>query len=195
MGPDRIIPTLLIRADAGERLGNGHVMRCLVLGQCSRERGGQVAYLGRPGSPGLGRRLRAAGVDCSVLEGVHPRPGDLEATLARLASLRRRDVVLPWLILDGYHFDPDYQRAVRQAGWPVLVVDDAMDRSHYAATVLLNQNLNAERLPYRTDPDTLRLLGVRHVLLRSQFLPWKNWERPIRETARRVLVKIGREHV
>ncbi len=191
MQSDQNVPNVLIRADAGERLGNGHVMRCLVLGQAMRERGGQVSYLGRLGSPGLERRLRAAGVECTSLESIHPRGGDLEATLAGLAALRRRSETLPWLILDGYHFDPEYQRAVRQAGWPLLVVDDAMDRSHYSAAILLNQNLNAERLPYRTDPDTLRLLGIRHVLLRSQFLAWKGWERPIREVARRILVTLG----
>ncbi len=191
MEPDRPIPPLLIRADAGPGIGNGHVMRCLALGQAAREKGGRVAYLGRVGSSELERRLRGEGFECRFLPDPHPHPGDLEATLAALSELRGGHAIAPWLVLDGYHFDPAYQREVRGAGWPLLVVDDAADRPSYPASVLLNQNLGAERLSYRTDPDTLVLAGVRHVLLRRQFLARKGWRRSFPDEARRVLVTLG----
>ena len=30
----------------------------------------------------------------------------------------------PWVVLDGYHFDPSYQRGIKQSGHPLLVIDD-----------------------------------------------------------------------
>ena len=36
---------LLVRADAGDRLGTGHIMRMLALGQAWVRRGGEVFFL------------------------------------------------------------------------------------------------------------------------------------------------------
>jgi UDP-2,4-diacetamido-2,4,6-trideoxy-beta-L-altropyranose hydrolase len=191
MGSDRPVPPILIRADAGAGLGNGHVMRCLALGQAAREKGGRVAFLGRVGSADLERRLRAEGFACRFLPAAHRHPIDLAETLAQLAGLSVEGEPAPWLVLDGYQFDPNYMRAVRSAGWPLLVVDDHADRGSYAATILFNQNLGAERLAYRTDPDTEVLAGVRYVLLRRQFRAGNGPPRSFPATAGRILVTLG----
>jgi UDP-2,4-diacetamido-2,4,6-trideoxy-beta-L-altropyranose hydrolase len=94
-------------------------------------------------------------------------------------------------VLDGYHFDPGYQRQIREAGHRLLVIDDAAHLDHYYADMVLNQNINAERLHYPCEPDTRLLLGTRYALLRSEFLVWRGWQRETPEVARKVLVTLG----
>jgi UDP-2,4-diacetamido-2,4,6-trideoxy-beta-L-altropyranose hydrolase len=185
---------LLIRADSTTRIGAGHVMRCLALAQAWRSRGGEATFLGRYEGEGLRQRLVVAGVGLVALDLPHPDGSDLETTLRtldRLTKGRAAAAPRPCLVLDGYHFDPGYQRCVRGAGFGLLVVDDNADLPHYDADVLLNQNIHAPRLSYHTAPETVRLLGTRYVLLRPEFLAWRRWRREVPLEARKVLVTLG----
>jgi len=135
---------------------------------------------------GLVERLSAEGFSVARLEAAHPHPGDWETTAGILSQHPGA-----WLVLDGYHFDPEYQHRVRQAGHPFAVIDDTAHLDHYLADILVNQNINAEEIGYSCEPHTRLLLGPRYVLLRAEFLRYQGWEREIRKTARRVLVCMG----
>ena len=177
---------LLIRADASAQIGSGHLMRCLALGQAWRAYGGTVTFLSQCESDALRRWVESAGLNFVPLERSYPHPHDLQATLLTLEEL-----VIPWLVLDGYHFDTVYQRAIRRAGHRLLAIDDTAHLPRYHADLVLNQNINAEQLRYRCDPDTQLLLGTRYTLLRSEFLAWRDWHREAPHTARRILVTLG----
>ena len=178
--------SLLIRADANARIGTGHLMRCLALAQGWKARGGQATFITACESDGLRRRLSDEGFQVITLERSHPDPTDWEITSQVLAAHPDS-----WVVLDGYHLDPTYQRQIKQAGHRLLVIDDMAHLSHYYADVVLNQNINAEQLRYRCEPYTRLLLGTRYVLLRSEFLAWREWQREIPKVARKVLVTLG----
>lgn len=182
---------VVVRADAGTRMGAGHVMRCLALAQAWQAYGATVTFLSRCESDALRRRIESAGSGFIPLEKSWPDLSDLDLTRATVGELSARGSCRPWLVLDGYHFDPAYQQAARGGGCRVLVVDDTAQWPKYHADVLLNQNMDAERLPYSHDPDTLLLLGTRYVLLRPEFLAWRGWRREVPEVARRVLITLG----
>ena len=38
-----------------------------------------------------------------------------------------------WVVLDGYHFDAEYQRQLKTAGVKLLIVDDTAHAGAYAA--------------------------------------------------------------
>lgn len=181
---------LVIRADAGTDIGSGHLMRCLALGEAWRASGGSVVFLSRCSNPALRGRIERAGFGFVPLERVHPDPADVEATLRKLQEVSGGQEH-PWLVLDGYHFDSAYQQAVREAGYRLLVIDDTAHLERYHTDVLLNQNIGAERLTYRHDPDTVTLLGTKYALLRSEFLTWRAWRREIPHVARKVMVTLG----
>jgi spore coat polysaccharide biosynthesis predicted glycosyltransferase SpsG len=63
--------------------------------------------------------------------------------------------------------------------------------AEYHADILLNQNIGAEKIRYRCDPDTRILAGTRYVLLRPEFFPWRCWRREVPAIARKVLVSLG----
>jgi len=178
--------SLLIRADANVRMGTGHLMRCLALAQGWQAQGGQVTFITVCESEGLLRRLSDEGFQVITLERAYPDPADWEITSDALAA--HPDA---WVVLDGYHFDPAYQHQIREAGHRLLAIDDMAHLDHYYADVVLNQNINAERLCYSCESYTRLLLGTRYVLLRSEFLAWRGWQREIPTVARKVLVTLG----
>ena len=177
---------LVIRADANARMGTGHLMRCLALAQGWQAQGGPATFITACASDGLRQRLSDEGFQAITLEQSHPNPADWEITLEALS-------IHPgaWVALDGYHFDPAYQRQIREAGHPLLVIDDMAHLEHYYADVVLNQSIHAEQLDYSCEPHTCLLLGTRYALLRSEFLVWRDWQREIPEVARKVLVTLG----
>ena len=191
--------TLVIRADASARIGVGHIMRCFALAQAWQLEGGHVVFLSYCESDALRQRITDAGVEFIPIANPHPDPRDLQTTLeiVRAHSVGAREnqqseIANPtWLVLDGYHFAPVYQQAVRTAECRLLVVDDMAHLPAYHADILLNQNLGAEKLQYHCDSDATLLLSSRYALLRQEFLAWRGWQRAIPDVARKVLITIG----
>lgn len=50
---------LLVRADTTSRMGTGHVMRCIALGQAWQDEGGKVVFAMSAGSAGIESRIHA----------------------------------------------------------------------------------------------------------------------------------------
>ncbi|MBI4522803.1 MAG: UDP-2,4-diacetamido-2,4,6-trideoxy-beta-L-altropyranose hydrolase [Deltaproteobacteria bacterium] len=178
--------SLIIRADAGTRIGTGHLTRCLALAREWKTAGGEAEFLSRCESNDLRQLIRAQGFSLTTLRQSHPHPADLEMTSSLLE--RRRPA---WVVLDGYHFDSAYQYRIKQAGCQLMVIDDNAHLDRYYADLLLNQNICAEELQYRSEPHTRLLMGTRYVLLRPEFLAWQGWRRETPSVARKILVTLG----
>ncbi len=157
---------LVLRADADARIGTGHVMRCLALAQYWQNQGGEAAFVGHIDSALLRQRLLSEGFQIYNLPAAHPNPLDLTAFLP---WLHEHHFQAGWVALDGYHFDPVYQQAVRAAGWPLVVVDDYGHLSEYHADIIVNQNAYAKEIDYQAQAQALILRGVRFALLRKEF--------------------------
>ncbi len=185
---------LLVRADADSRIGTGHLMRTLALAQAWQSADGSATFLSRCESDGLRERIESAGFGFIRLPSSHPDGADLEATLAAAERIIRSAETAAndhWLALDGYHFDSGYQQAIQATGCHLLVMDDNAHLPHYHADVLLNQNLNANRLNYNCGPGARLLLGPDYVLLRPEFTSRRDQRREPATQARNVLVTMG----
>jgi len=94
--------------------------------------------------------------------------------------------------VDGYHFDSNYQRDLKAEGLQVVFIDDSGHAGPYTADVIVNQNAYAEEILYeRRDPNTRLLLGSDYVMLRREFLPWRQREWGIPDVGRKILVTMG----
>ena len=181
---------LFIRADADSRIGTGHLLRCLALAQSWKARGGEATFVSFCESAALRQRILSEGFRLVSVERIHPDPADLVQIMDLLKNIcNPKDT--PWLVLDGYHFGPDYQRAVREAGHRLLVIDDYNHLPHYHANILLNQNIGSETISYSYDSDTVGLFGPKYALLRSEFLTWKNGTQGKTQRGRKILVTLG----
>ena len=193
---------LYIRADADGKIGTGHIMRCIALAQAWQDQGGEITFLSHCESEALRERILKEGFEFVYLEKVHPDSFDLERTLSLLTNKTNQPTLTNptnetnetspcWLVLDGYHFTPDYQKAIRDAGIRLFVIDDMNHLTHYYADILLNQNIYGPDLKYHCDKDTTLLLGTRYVLLRREFLKYQNVKRQVPDKAKNILVTLG----
>lgn len=162
-------------------------MRCLAFAQAWQDAGGQVTFALAMQAPALTARLQREAIEVRDLAVV---PGST-ADAARTVTLAQQ-LGAQWVVVDGYHFDGDYQRRLKDAGLRLLFIDDEGDNGRYFADLVLNQNLHAHAGLYPDkEPYTRLLLGLRYAMLRREFWPWRDWQREVPETARKILVTLG----
>jgi UDP-2,4-diacetamido-2,4,6-trideoxy-beta-L-altropyranose hydrolase len=179
--------TIIVRADASEQIGSGHVMRCLALAQAWQDSGGEAVFAGAMRSPGTEARLQSEGMK-TVFFPVEPGGADDAAKTIALA----REIGTLWTVADGGHFGAEYQRAIKAAGLKLLFIDDNGHAASYHADIILNQNFQDDAGLYQNrDSNTQLLLGTRYALLRREFLKWREWKREFPAVARKVLVTMG----
>jgi UDP-2,4-diacetamido-2,4,6-trideoxy-beta-L-altropyranose hydrolase len=164
-------------------------MRCIALAQAWQDQGGEVTFISHCESEALKERIQREGFKFISLDHVCPDSSDLMNTLSILHNESADQK--PWLVLDGYHFTPEYQNATRDESIRLLVIDDMNHLPYYHADIILNQNINAPDLKYNCDEYTTLLLGPRYVLLRREFLKYQEFKRQIPEQAKNILVTLG----
>jgi UDP-2,4-diacetamido-2,4,6-trideoxy-beta-L-altropyranose hydrolase len=162
---------LVFRVDASTQMGTGHAMRCLALAQAWQANGGEVYFCTHHNFPiALAQRLAVEGMTRIEIQSTPGSLADALATIAHCQECNSR-----WLILDGYHFNADYQRTIKAAQLRLLVIDDYGHADSYYADFILNQNVyaNADLYP-RISSQTQLLLGCKYALLRREFWSWRN---------------------
>ncbi len=178
---------LVIRADAGPILGAGHVMRCLALSQAWQDSGGAVSLITATESPSLIERLKSEGIEVVTLT---QEPGT-EADAAETVDLARRSAA-DWVVVDGYHFDAEFQRRIKENDLRLLFLDDFGHADHYSADIVLNQNAgDCAGLYSNRQAHTQLLLGSRYLLLRRKFREAQVRQRETPAVARNILVTLG----
>ena len=168
--------TLVVRADATVVMGTGHVMRCLALAQAWQDAGGSCVFAMAEPTPAVEERVAAEGIQVVRFRKTIPGSSQDAAQLVELARAQGA----AWLVVDGYHFDAEYQRRLKDTELKLLWVDDNGESAHYYADLVLNQNAHArDGLYVHREPYTRLLLGPRYALLRREFARWRDWKREI----------------
>jgi UDP-2,4-diacetamido-2,4,6-trideoxy-beta-L-altropyranose hydrolase len=187
------IKTLLIRADASNHIGTGHIMRCLALAQAWTFEGGKAYFCINEDLPvALDRRLEAEGMQRVTLQKTLTSQEDAQNTLEYCQKYN-----IQWVILDGYHFNSAYQQIIKKAGLQLLVIDDYGHINSYCADLVLNQNIYAHTNLYpNVAKQTRLLLGGKYALLRREFWKWRDEPRyKLRESTSRsplrILITLG----
>lgn len=178
------MPTLVIRADAGPRIGVGHVMRCLALAQGWRDRGGDAVLLSSALPEGIARRYRNEGIDI-VPQAAAPAKDDA-ASMLDVARAREAD----WVVLDGYDLGTEHQDRARQSGARVLAIDDHAHAGRYTADFIVNPNPHARPELYG-EAAGRALCGPRYAMLRREFRRHAPFVRSTPPLASRLLVTLG----
>jgi UDP-2,4-diacetamido-2,4,6-trideoxy-beta-L-altropyranose hydrolase len=164
----------------------------IALGQAWQAQGGEVHFLCAEITSALEERLASEGFQLSRIHAALGSQEDLGQTTHLITDTLQADIQNARVVLDGYHFGPDYQLGIKAAGFKLLVVDDYGHAGFYHADWVLNQNISArEELYAKRSPDTKLLLGPKFAMLRKEFLAYKGWQREIAPVAKKILVTLG----
>lgn len=180
---------LLIRADADSGIGMGHMMRMLALAQAWIDEGGKVTICFVTCPDNMLSRFRTESIDFEALQvNEIGSISDCEETL-NVAERVRAD----WIVLDGYRFTYEFQKAIKASGKPLLILDDCHSRQNWCADFILNQNLEISNEDYaHVAPSVKLLLGCKYALLRREFRNVLHLNEPIdRSSGKRILITFG----
>lgn len=173
---------VIIRADASPQIGTGHIMRCLALSHGFKENGWETIFVTYCESEEILKRIKDEGYKVHLLQ----KPDDRDGALLIIADEKPQ-----WVVLDGYHFDTDYQKTIKNHGYKDLVIDDYAHLDRYYADIILNQNFGSEKLNYNTAPNTKMLIGTKYVLLRNEFMQYSDYKREWPDVAKKILLTMG----
>lgn len=153
---------ILFRADGTSQTGMGHIMRSLALAE-------MLAESGDTAESGFDRRFAVHQPSSAVLKTVAKQGIPVVALETNsldefLQHVTADDVV----VLDGYHFDEAFQRAVRQQAHKLVFIDDLM-LGQQVADVVINHAGDVTPADYQTEPYTKLLLGSGYALVNPAF--------------------------
>lgn len=179
----------LIRADANFEIGSGHLMRCIAIGQMLVDGGHKVIFLTQTENKNLLNRIEMENIILKKMVKTSNISDDLKKTLEEAKKIN-----IDWIITDGYEFETEYQMAIKREGFKLMCIDDIAN-CHYVSDIVLNQNLNAEKLfKYSCEKNTKLFLGSNYLLLRKEFWTQKNIKNK-NKNCKRILVSFGNSNV
>lgn len=156
---------ILIRVDVSDKIGGGHLMRMIGLGQLLADHGCEVHIASAFYKPNFIEPL----LDSSFYLHLFDKSSEfqVESDLSELLPLAKK-IEPEWIILDGYHFSVGYEKAIRLAGFRCMRVDD-LPVQRCEADLFLNHNHGAELFKHDLADHTIKLTGLKHLLIRRQF--------------------------
>lgn len=182
---------VVFRADAGQRIGTGHVMRCLSIAdglvQAGAKAGLRVnaSFVCKAHQGHMAAQLRRRGYDCDLLPLTSdwrpqaqtaedylgwlggPVDQDAQLTQAAIAASGGADL----LIVDHYALDAAYQRQMAGAVPHIAVIEDLPNRLH-DCDILIDQNIGHDETTYagRVPARTTLLVGPRYAPIMPEFV-------------------------
>ena len=151
---------LVIRADAGSRIGSGHVMRCLGLAENFTSAGFDVAFAASQESFKSVAALNDSSLERLVLTDAQEEES--------VALVRRWPNGVDLLLVDHYERDAAFERACRSWARKIVIVDDLANRPHDGDVLIDGVNRAGD---YRRLVPTScrRLCGPHYALINSRF--------------------------
>ena len=180
-----MIRRIIARTDVTTDMGTGHLMRCRSLAQRLKVFGVSTEFLMAQCPEELRKTLIDEGFD---FVRVNCAPGSVKDANFTAKAASEAD----WIIVDGYHFDSSYQKALKSAGVRVLFIDDYLHCKGYTADIVLNQNMYANSKMYRDKAHHSKILtGPSYALLRAEFARKRPGDRRVPRIAKNILVTLG----
>lgn len=152
---------IYFRADGNSKMGLGHVIRSIALVDMLKSKFECIFIIRKPSSLLKAEILES----CStIIELENPESDIIEAT-AIAKKISKDDIV----VLDGYHFDMEYQREIKKSSCKLVSIDDIFS-CHFLSDVVINHSPGLDIDKYSIEDYTSLKLGVDYALLRKPFL-------------------------
>jgi len=147
-------PKILIRTDGGIQIGHGHLVRCLALAQILKD-DFEIIFYCKEIPETIVPELKVCCIICNKIE--------TEDEFLR--QLNHNTIA----VLDGYHFDTDFQKQIKSTGSKLVCIDDIHDKE-FVADLIINHAPGVSSVDYQAQSYTQFALGLEFSLIRSKFL-------------------------
>ena len=162
---------IVFRADGNNKIGYGHVMRCLSIADAFSKRGEECLFI--LADPFLQSRIEARGYSCVVLGTRFDHMEDEVLLLQKLFVSRKPD----WMILDSYFITEEYLEQIRPFVDHLACMDD-LGNAWKDIDALIDYNLYAESLDYEKRYEE-NGQGVPKLLLGPSYAPLRDLYREV----------------
>ncbi|MEM1318601.1 MAG: UDP-2,4-diacetamido-2,4,6-trideoxy-beta-L-altropyranose hydrolase [Bacteroidota bacterium] len=154
-------PKIIFRADGDRKMGLGHLFRTLALAEMLKAQF-YCCFMTRCVLPSVHKRILEVCESLIKLPSTKDHSHEARSLLGPLLS--GNEVV----VLDGYHFDREYQTIVRSFGSRLVYIDD-LQEGHYIADVVINHAGGLVKKDFRGEDYVQFFLGPNYALLRKEF--------------------------
>lgn len=169
-----MIPKVFLRADGNSQIGLGHLVRCIALANMLKDNF-DITFVCRdiPNDTML-----AIGKDNMTVKIIRNEKDFLN-------MIEPGDIG----VLDGYEFDTQYQKNIKEKNASLVCIDDLHDKE-FEADLIINHGPGISPEKYKAKLYTQFALGTDYALLRPEFIEQAKQERKI-ETIETVLICFG----
>ncbi len=173
---------IYFRADGDSTIGLGHVSRCIALAEML--------------NPELECILITRSPDLPILTVKPPFKKVISLDNQKSISEEASSIVVKYiqpndiLVLDGYDFDVNYQKTIKDSGSALVCMDDHA-RGEYNCDVIINHAMGLDETRFEVDTHTKLCLGSDYIVVRSPFLASVKKRKSTKETPSSVLIAIG----
>ena len=157
---------VIIRVDASNEIGFGHVVRCLTLATELRCRDINCIFICRDLPGNLIERIKQEGFEYFLLPSFEknnsPYDGGWRTDAEQVLSYIK-DIQPDWLVVDHYALDYQWEEYLSDTYRNLMVIDDLADRRHNC-DLLLDQNFFENmlvRYDEKVHPSCKKLSGSR----------------------------------
>ena len=173
---------IFFRADGYQKIGIGHISRCLALADILRDRF-KITFACQKRDGNVLNMVRNEDIELIEL----PIENDYEKDAENLKEYLNKNTIL---VLDGYNFREAYQLVVKPHCFKLVCIDD-IHIYHFYADVIINHSEHAKYIEYSCEPYTKLYLGGEYALLRKPFLEHASFERDFEKHIENILVCMG----
>jgi UDP-2,4-diacetamido-2,4,6-trideoxy-beta-L-altropyranose hydrolase len=164
---------VLIRVDANQQIGTGHLYRTLALAGGLKTEGFTVIFALRSPHCQVVDLVCKFGHSYEIVPALHAFNRFNDA-IQIIKLIRLKKIRPEWVIVDHYELDGIWEQLVRKYCSKLFVIDDLGRTAHFC-DLLLDQNYRTEN-PYRANDPPIRavLIGPKYALLNESFSKQKN---------------------
>jgi len=169
---------IVFRVDSSNKMGTGHLMRCLTLADELKRQNHKVTFICRILAGNLIDLIKQKSYKVINLPSDKSFQSNtlyldwLSATQGQDAqqTIQSMPDNIGLLVVDSYALDKEWHQKLRPLTKKIMVIDDLADRN-FDCDMLLNQNLGSKEEDYqgKVPDDCQLLLGCKYALLRPEF--------------------------
>lgn len=160
-------------------------MRCLALAQEWIHCGGSAILIGRIEGKSLLERIKDFGLKHISFSA----DSSTDSVISAVLDYAQKTVTGSWIVLDNYSLTTGHQKQIWKNFPRLLVIDDYHHINEYCAGMILNQNIGAENISYKTNEETRILAGTSYAMLRDEFR--NDTSHSLDEQKTRIIITMG----